>query len=171
MRWHITTMFLLLCLVFLKLLFAQPTWHLVGTGRAFLLARWRSLWWPSVLWRQRCGGRMEKKHGRNPAVWRQSRETMCPAHYRSSTSSLAKRRISHQGYISDWTDALSVDEAREGVDVISSVNQSDPSVLFARFPIGVCLVCIRKINSFEEPAFANSRPFSGIRRYNGCICR
>lgn len=90
---------------------------------------------------------------------------------RNSTSSLATRRISHRGFFPDWTVELSLNEAREGVDVISSVNQSDPSVLLARVPIGVRLECIRKINSFKELAVATTRPSSGARRYNGCICR
>lgn len=94
-----------------------------------------------------------------------------PPFTRSSTTSLVKRHISHRGYSPDWIDALSVIEAREGVDVISSVNQSDLSVLRARVPIGVCLMRVRKISSFKEPAAATSRPFSGTRRYNGCICR
>lgn len=94
-----------------------------------------------------------------------------PPFTESSTSSLANRPISHRGYLPDWTDVLSVNEAREGVDVISSVNQSDPSVVLARVPIGVCLVCIRKINSFKDLAVGTLRPFSGTRRYNGCIYR
>lgn len=89
----------------------------------------------------------------------------------SSTSSLATRRISHRGFFPDWTVELSLNEAREVVDVISSVNQSDPSVLLARVPIGVRLECIGKINSFKELAVATTRPSSGARRYNGCICR
>lgn len=43
-----------------------------------------------------------------------------PFFTRSSTSSLAKRPISHRCRSPDWTDVLSVNEAREGVDVISS---------------------------------------------------
>lgn len=148
----------------------------VGSGRAFLLARRRSLRWPWVLWRQRCGERwVDGGKKKNMVEILQCgvrvMKRYAPPITRSSTSSLATRCISHRGFFPDWTVELSLNEVREGVDVISSVNQSDPSVLLARVPIGVRLECIRKINSFKELAVATTRPSSGARRYNGCICR
>lgn len=112
---------------------------------------------------------VDRNHGRNPAVWRHSREKKRrprPAYFRIRGSSLVLRHISHRYLFVYWTVRAVNQRGREGVDVISSVNQGNLSILlFACVPIDDRLVSPLENKLVKE----STGPSGGRYRYNGCF--